>query len=375
MNAQAPQPDCVEGVPHPRDTGALFGQDAAERAFLEAAGSGRLHHAWLLHGPRGVGKATLAWRLARFLLSRRGQTEGGGAGLFGDAAPGEGRLMLAADDPLAARMRAGSEPRLFVLRRPVDEKTKRLRAVIPVDEVRRMKAHFALSASDGGHRVAIIDSADEMNTAAANALLKLLEEPPAGVTLLLVSHQPSRLLPTIRSRCRALRLHPLQGDDLGHALAGAGLDMPEAEPGIDVLAAGSVGDAARLILQDGAALYQQVLGLFATLPRLDRAAAVSLAQSCAARGQEHKRDLIFDLLDLLVHRMCRYAVLGAAAGEVSAQEAALFGRWCPNPTQAQAWAALTQEQGARSRHGVAVNLDATALVLDRLHAMARMPCG
>jgi len=198
MSETAPlEADRAPGAPHPRETAVLIGQEAAEREFLEARGAGRLHHAWLISGPRGVGKATLAWRIARFLLTTPVTADG-----RPDASAPPASLDSDWNAPVARRVLALSEPRLFLLRRPWDAKAERLRQEITVDEVRKLRSFFGLSVADGGRRVVIVDAADEMNVNAANALLKLLEEPPANTVILLVSHQPSRLLPTIRSRCR-----------------------------------------------------------------------------------------------------------------------------------------------------------------------------
>ena len=203
-DATLPEPDRIDGAPHPRETQALYGQDTAQADFLQAYDSDRLHHGWLITGPKGVGKATLAWQIARFLLATPPVQDDG---LCGTPTPPTS-LKIAEEQRVARRMLAGSEPGLFVLRRPYDDKAKRLKAQITVDEVRKLKGFFALSAADGGRRVVIVDAADDMNVNAANAILKLLEEPPDRTTLLLISHQPSRLLPTIRSRCRELRLAP-----------------------------------------------------------------------------------------------------------------------------------------------------------------------
>ncbi|MGC1487209.1 MAG: DNA polymerase III subunit delta', partial [Albidovulum sp.] len=285
-----PEPDRVEGAPHPRDTAQLFGQAAAEAAFLDAFNSGRLHHGWLMTGPRGVGKATLAWRIARFLLTTPvGEDEG--PGLFGDAPAKPTNIDTDPDHPVARRILAGAEPGLFLLRRAWDADKKRLKAVIGVDEVRRLKGFFQLSAADGGRRVAIVDDADEMNPSAANALLKLLEEPPAGVTLLLISHQPSGLLPTIRSRCRELRLATLEPEDLARCLTGAGAEVSDAAA-LGALSGGSAGAAIRLANLDGLATYAGIVALFTGLPRLDRSAALRLAEAGALRGQEARFDLI-----------------------------------------------------------------------------------
>ena len=355
-----PEPDRVEGAPHPRDTGRLIGQGDAEAAFLDAVAAGRPHHAWLLTGPLGVGKATLAWRIARFLLAT---PEDDGGGLFGAAAPLPDTLDIAPDHPVARRIHAGSEGRLFVLRRAWDEDRKRLKTVITVDEVRRMKNFLHMSSADGGRRAVIVDPADEMNVAAANALLKMLEEPPHGVTFLLVSHQPSRLLPTIRSRCRELRLATLRPDDLAEAMAQAGADVGDGAA-LAVLAAGSVGEAIRLANLDGLDTYAAIVSLFSTLPRLDRPRALKLADMAAQRGAEEKLDLLLTLMDLFLARLARTGALGTAGAEAAPGEAALLSRLAPDAAAGRRWAALHQSLGARARHGRAVNLDPAALILD-----------
>ena len=206
MTATPDEPDRLPDAPHPRATAVLHGQDAAQARFLEAAAAGRLHHAWAITGPRGVGKATLAWRIARHLV----------------AGENAATLDMAPDHPVFRQLAALGSPQLFLCRRPWDDKAERLRTAITVDEVRAMTGFFHLSATDGGRRVAIIDAADELNGAAANALLKLLEEPPARAVLLLVCHRPAALLPTLRSRSRVLRCAPLAPAPLAAALAAAG---------------------------------------------------------------------------------------------------------------------------------------------------------
>lgn len=354
-----PESDRVEGAPHPRDTPRLVGQAAAEAAFLEAYGAGRLHHAWLLTGPRGVGKATLAWRIARFLLAMPEAADGG---LFGDAPP-PATLDIPPDHPVARRVHAGSEGRVFVLRRAWDEEKRRLKSVITVDEVRRLSGFLHLSAPDGGRRAVIVDSADEMNPQAANALLKMLEEPPQGVTFLLVSHQPSALLPTIRSRCRELRLATLAPGDLSAAIAAAGIEVDEGAD-LAVLAGGSVGEAIRLANLDGLQTYAAIVALFATLPRLDRPAALRLAESAAQRGAEERLGVLLMLVDLFLARLARAGSLGSTGPEAVAGEAPLLSRLAPDAGAGRRWAALQQSLGARARHGRAVNLEAGALVLD-----------
>ncbi|WJY20403.1 DNA polymerase III subunit delta' [Fontisubflavum oceani] len=353
-----PEADRLDGAPHPRETDQIFGQGAAEAVFLSAFTSDRLHHAWLLTGPRGVGKATLAWRIARFLLATPPDT---GDALF--AAPVPETLDVPPDHPVARRLHAMSEPGLMLLRRPWDEKAKRFQAQITVDEVRKLKDFFALSASDGGRRVVIVDAADEMNTNAANALLKVLEEPPANAVLLLVAHQPSRLLPTIRSRCRTLRLDRLSEADLGRALGQAEIEA-DASPALAELAEGSVGEAARLIALDGLTLYADLVGLFASMPGMSRSAANKLAEAAAARGAEARFDLTLVLIDRLLSRLARTGATGQAPPEIVPGEAKMLTRLAPDPATGRAWADMAQGLTARARRGKAVNLDPAALILD-----------
>ncbi|MGK8235147.1 DNA polymerase III subunit delta' [Roseovarius sp. MS2] len=356
-----PEPDRVEGAPHPRETVQLVGQSAAEAEFLEAFNTGRLHHGWLITGPRGVGKATLAWRIARFLLATPLVQD---EGFFG-APPPPATLDVAPDHPVARRLLALSDPGLFLLRRGPTDKGDRLAAEIRVSEVRKLGNFFALSAADGGRRVVIVDAADDLNTQAANAILKMLEEPPARTVLLLISHQPSGLLPTIRSRCRTLRLAPLGPQEMAQALEQAGI-APEGDPAaLAELSGGSVGAAVRLLNLGGLKLYAELVGLMESLPRLDRPRALRLAEAAATRGAEDRLDLLFSLTDLLLARLARTGATGQPpSAEAAAGEAAMLARLAPDAYQGRAWADCAETIGARARHGRAVNLDPASLVLD-----------
>jgi DNA polymerase-3 subunit delta' len=357
------EPDRIEGAPHPREARRLFGQAAAEAQLLAGLASGRLHHGWLLAGPRGVGKATLAWRFARAAIAHPP-----GGGLF--APPPPTTLDVPDDHPVARRIAAGAEPGLLLIRRGLDDKG-RLRTQITVDEVRRLRDFFGLTAADGGRRVVIVDAADELNPSAANAILKLLEEPPPGAILLLVAHRPAALLPTIRSRCRVLRLQPLGAADLAAALTQA-LGEPPADPAaLTELAAGSVGEAVRLVAGDGLSLYARLVALLSGLPRLDRPELHRLADEVAGRGAEARFDLTVRLLERLLARLARAAATGQPLPEVVPGEAALAAR---GMMPAGAWARLAADLPARARAGKAVNLDPAALLVDmglRLEAAAR----
>lgn len=189
--------DRIEGFPHPRETFRVVGQDVPLAQASRAIRSGRPPQAWLITGPRGIGKATLAYRIARYLL-RYGATDSGPAD-----------LSVGPTDAVSRRIMAQAERGLLVLKRDIDPKTRRLTTVITVDFVRELAEFFGYTATGGGWKVAIVDTADDLNPSAANALLKVLEEPPARSMLMLLSNAPGKLLPTIRSRCQRLNLRPL----------------------------------------------------------------------------------------------------------------------------------------------------------------------
>jgi DNA polymerase-3 subunit delta' len=258
----------------PRETFDYFGNAEAEQALADALDNGRLHHAWLISGPRGLGKATLAYRFARVAL--------------GAKPTGPRPLEVDREDPAARRIAQGAHPGLFVLERSINERTGRLRGEITVDEARALSAFFSLSAADGGMRVAIVDAVDELNANAANALLKTLEEPPPRAVLLLVCHSPGAALATIRSRCRRLSLTP--ADDA--TMAGAGVTAPA----LLRLSRGRIGFARQLMAQaDG---EQSAATLAALLARVERDGASALAAHfvSAGRADEARTALFLDLI-------------------------------------------------------------------------------
>ena len=217
--------------PDPRANPLLLGHEAAEATLLDAMRSGRMHHAWLITGPDGIGKATLAYRFARRLLA---------------GTPTDNTLALSPTDPTFRRVAAGAHADLHTVELAYDEKRKRMRTQIAVDDVRGIGSFMSLTPAEGGWRVAIVDGAEELNQSSANALLKILEEPPSRAAAAAGVRRPGRLLPTIRSRCRRLRLDPLNPetmDDLaGHLPAGPGR-QDEREAAWSRVAEGSPGRA------------------------------------------------------------------------------------------------------------------------------------
>jgi DNA polymerase-3 subunit delta' len=239
----SPQPREPTETPHPRATAALFGHAGAENVLLAAYRSGRVPHAFLIVGGKGIGKATLAYRTARFVLAHPDPA----------AAEVKAAASLAVDPehPVARRIAAQAQGDLLVLERTFNDKGV-LRQQIAVDDVRRTVSFFGSTAGEGGWRIAIVDAVDELNRSGANALLKVLEEPPQRTLLLLVSHSAARVPPTLRSRCRILTLRPLAANEVALAafldedalaLRQAALDELERLPAVDSNALHALGDA------------------------------------------------------------------------------------------------------------------------------------
>jgi DNA polymerase-3 subunit delta' len=249
-------------IRHPRETTSLFGHREAEGALLRAYKSGRIPHAWLIGGPQGIGKATLAYRMARFVLAHRDP-------LARDVQAAE-TLQIDPSHPTVRHVAAGAHGGLLTLERTLNDKGV-MRTVITVDETRETISFFGSTAAAEGWRVCIVDTVDELNANAANALLKILEEPPRQSLFLLVSHAPARVLPTIQSRCRKLPLRPLATADVTGAAAEAA-QIPVDDPALAEAAAAAEGSVARaltLLGGDALKLHQRTAALLATLPSVD----------------------------------------------------------------------------------------------------------
>jgi DNA polymerase III subunit delta' len=269
--------DAGEAIPHPRATTVFFGHDSAERTLLDAYRSGRVPHAWILGGPPGIGKATLAYRMARFVLAHP------------DASVTAVRQARALDldpaHPVVRQIAGQAHPDLLVLERTENENGV-MRTVIVVEQTARTVSFFGSTAGAGGWRVCIVDSADELNPASANKLLKVLEEPPARALFLLVSHAPGRLLATIRSRCRRLDLRPLGEADVA-AAAAAALGCSAEDQDLRAAAAGADGSVARALTLLGGpalALRQRVMALLGALPATDPRALHALGDALGGAG-------------------------------------------------------------------------------------------
>ncbi len=319
--ARLPEP--VEINPFaPRRNPSLVGHEEAERTLLAAWNSGRMPHAWLIGGPPGIGKATLAFRLARFALAQKLDGE---VGLFGASPPVS--LHLDSEHPTCRRVASGGHADLLTVERQMDEKRERMKRDIAVDDVRKIAPFLRKTSAEGGWRVAIIDGADRLNTAGQNALLKILEEPPIGALLLLVSDNPGGLLPTIRSRCRKLALNPLDEESVVRLLE----QYRPAVTGDDCwalarLAEGSIGRAAALADAGGLDLYRQWMDLLGGLPRLDILAAHSFGDTLTRRQDDGHYETATALLVWWLARFTRALARGEWPAEVAPGEAALMTR-------------------------------------------------
>jgi DNA polymerase-3 subunit delta' len=345
-----PEVDRLEGFPHPRETQTVFGHAAAERALIDAFASGRMHHAWLISGRVGIGKATLAYRLARFLLADpRDRT-----------AP-ETSLDVAHESIAARQVLTLSHPGLLVLRRVWNPTTKRFGTSIPIDEVRRLRSFLGHTAAEDTWRVVIVDTADDLNPNAANALLKSLEEPPKRTVFILLVAEPGRLLPTIRSRCRFLPRAPLGPEELRRAASAAAASRGDTLTLSESLEALADGSARRLLeLSDGtgAKLHERILSILTTLPKIDWNAAHILADDLGAFSADQRFEMFFTILLGIMAK----AIRAAAAGEPSA--------WSIPPERAPVWAELWEAIVREKDEALELNLDRRAFVLSTLSRLA-----
>ena len=353
-------------IAHPRDTLDLTGHAQAEKDFLDAWNSGRLAHAWLLTGPKGIGKATLAYRIARFALSGGGD----GGGLFGGAPQ---NLDVAAGHPVVHQVSAQGHRDLKVVERGFsDDKKTKLRSEIVIDDVRKIGDLFHQTA-DAGWRVVLIDSADEMNRNAANAVLKILEEPPRKALIIMVSHSPGRLLPTIRSRCRRLALNPLGHDTICQLLARHRPELTDAElAALANLGEGSLGKALALAAEGGLELYQELVGVLSALPRLDVPALHGFCERVARPDADAAWRTVTELLVWWLARLVRAGGRqGQGMAEVVPGEAGLMGRLLA-AAGLDRWLELWEKTGALFARTDAVNLDRKQALLTAFLALERL---
>lgn len=369
-----------EGAPPPRENPDLRGHAAAERTLLDAYTGGRLAHAWLFTGPRGIGKATLAYRFARFMLAHGKETgagagagDGDGGGLFGDAlapAPPDS-LHLDPENPVFRRVAAGGHADFLAVERGINENTGKPRSEIVVGDVRNIGGIMSLTPAEGGWRAVVVDAADEMNHHAANALLKVLEEPPARALVILVSHAPGRLLPTIVSRCRRLALPALADDDVAALLAAYRADLPAADRAALVgLAEGSIGRALALADEGGVGLYRELAALLVTLGRIDVGALHALGDRVGRAGAEEAFLTVTDLLRWWLGRLILFGARGHAPPGAPPDDEALMERLAP-AAGLDRWLEVWEKINRLLARASGANLDRKQVFLNAFFALER----
>jgi DNA polymerase-3 subunit delta' len=318
----------------PRENPLFAGHQTAVAALYSAAMSGRLHHGWLIAGPPGIGKATLAYRFARWLLAG------------GTAAD------LAVDEkiPSFQRIAAGTHADLFTVERRINVKTEKLQSEIVINTVQEACKFMRLTPAEGGWRVVVIDGAEDMNPNAANALLKLLEEPPAKAILLLVTSAPGRLLPTIRSRCRNLALAPLRDGEMEALLEAYAPELGGAEKRRLVgISEGSIGTALNMAEEGGVAIAALVDEVLAAPVPAGRAQNIAETVTRAVEGAD--KFVLF--MDLLRGGLAAATRRAARAGK----------------TSLAANVAVWQEIGRIEREVVGLNLDKRAAIIVAISAL------
>jgi DNA polymerase-3 subunit delta' len=340
-NAMSKETDPRDTPLHPRRRSFLIGRENAEERLQRAYRSGRLHHAWLIGGPRGIGKATLAYRFARFLLRYP----------HPEAAPHS--LHVDPEDPVFRRTAAGAHPDLFVVERDFDPRTGRLKSETGVDVARLATGFFSRSAAEGGWRICIVDPADDLNLEAANALLKIVEEPPLRSIFLLVSHRPGALLRTIRSRCVRLNLAGLEQREVAEVLRSLPAEAIASTGDLQLaaeLSGGSPGRALELLGSGGTRIFAEFHNLVANLPRLDRRQALTLAGKLQSRVAEEDFGIFCQLLVEWIAGKARSDSLSGRGG-------------------AHRWAGLHTELSHSIRQTNALNLDRRQLVMHAFEAL------
>ena len=357
---ELPESDRLLEFPHPREQSTLVGHEDAEQRLLQAYLSGKTHHGWILGGTRGVGKATLAYRLARFVLKHPDPST--------SQSQSSKSLFIDPEDPVFKRVASGGHSDLFAVRRAYDHKSKRLRREITAETVRKTTHFYTRTAGEGGWRICIIDTADDMNKTAANALLKILEEPPPRALFLLLTHAPGKLLPTLKSRCVSLSCTGLNNRQLATVIE---QNLPDVQiPDINELAAlsrGSPGRALALLQGKSWTHFQEFIGLLDTLPNADQGVLTSFAERLGARGAEEEFLAFFELLSDWLAAMIRDS---ATSG--TGQSALGRNTWTTHAmprTRLGAWSETWQQIMHSLARTNALNLDRKQTLLQAIHTI------
>ena len=357
----------------PRHTADLIGHDGAEKTLLNAASGGRLPHAWLFTGPKGIGKTTLAFRFARYLFTQAPGQGGAAGGLFAaDDIPAHVPESLYVDPerPVFHRVASGGHGDLMTVEQRLNDRGK-LSTQIRIEDVRQAIDFAHMTSSEGGYKVIIVDGAELMNRASENAFLKMLEEPPAHCVIILVSHNPGRLLPTTRSRCRTLAMKPLTAEQVTSLMTRhmPGVAADEAAE-LARLSEGSIGRAMSLAAGGGLEIYRDVVNIFASLPDLDGAAVQALAAKLSKAGADDAYYSGVELFRWWLSRVVLAASRGAEAdASLSPEEQGIAARAAATAIL-PVWLARLDQAESLIRSADPLNLDRKQVILSLFLSLA-----
>ena len=355
--------DKIAGAPHPMLANEIIGHSSQKLSFLNSFATNRLPQCWLLAGDMGIGKASFAWLIAKFLLTTKYQP----ADLKIDLNETNINSILEPQSGSTLnRIISGSEQRVYIVRRGYNEKRKAFFKNISIEDVRKLQSYCSLTIADGGKRIIIIDTADDLNKSSSNALLKLLEEPPKNTIFLLISHQPNLLLPTIKSRCQKLSFSNLDQTDLGAVLTAIGCKIePSDEVSLSVLSKGSAGAACRLINSNCINLYRDILNLASSLPNLNTNKILQLSQNYFAKAKPSEFEIFIEMMQHFFSRLCKTGVMQKPVlPSVTDNEAKIMKSLCPNLKSARLWSEAANISLAKLNKGYLLNIDIESLILD-----------
>ena len=355
--------DKIAGAPHPMLANEIIGHSSQKLSFLNSFASNRLPQCWLLAGDMGIGKASFAWLIAKFLLTTKYQPTDlkidlNETNINSILEPQSGSTLN--------RIISGSEQRVYIVRRGYNEKRKAFFKNISIEDVRKLQSYCSLSIADGGKRIIIIDTADDLNKSSSNALLKLLEEPPKNTIFLLISHQPNILLPTIKSRCQKLSFSNLDQTDLGAVLTAIGCKIePSDEVSLSILSKGSAGAACRLINSNCINLYRDILNIASSLPNLNTNKILQLSQNYFAKAKLSEFEIFIEMMQHFFSRLCKTGVMQKPVlPSVTDNEAKIMKSLCPNLKSARLWSEAANISLAKLNKGYLLNIDIESLILD-----------
>ncbi len=357
--------DQVPGACHPRFTFTLVGQDEAEKRLLDAYNRGRLNHGWLINGPNGVGKATLAWRIAKFLLVRARTSPGP------EPCPAVS-LQVEPDESAIRHLLALTERQIMLLRRNTDPDSGRVDPQITVASVRELINFFSYTSADQAMKIAIIDCAEEMNLSSVNALLKLLEEPPRQSLLLLVCNSRSLLPETIISRCRIVNCRPLPHSDVEKLLHIQTNGTCRNSRALVELSQGSIGQAMHIRHEQGVRLYRSLVETLASFPDCSGHQIVQLArQGNGSEGMQFTELFSFLMLSL-IQRTARYAVDEVLNAEIVPGERQVLLHLVQSCNSPQVWADTFGELASMMFDSRRVNIDNFSTIVGSFTRLERV---